>query len=126
MIETGGFILHHMGMDLEFHHPEGKTLKPSAEVEDLYGTDKEQAAVFLRADGTAFTAEDLTKLFLSRSDQGVEAFVTHGTPGMNKRLARAVFPMEFPEGMIAMETEAGRVDVKRLKIAVELEPVQPS
>ncbi len=122
MIEHEGFVLKHVGIDMEFYGPGGKGLKPVEGVEELYGREKEKATIFARSNGSYFSAEDLTKIFLVQTDAPLGNFVTEGAPGMGRQLARAVFPMEFAEGLLAVETEKGMADVKRLKIAIELEP----
>ena len=122
-VELEGFVLRHVGIDVDFYHEKGADLAIAKEVEDLYGIEKENAPVFVRnRDGEAFTPEDMMKVFLSRTDQPLQEFVVEGSMGRGKHLARAVFPMSFPEGMIHMETEDGNVDLRTLRIAVHLEP----
>ena len=122
-VEAEGFVLRHVGMDLDFYHPMSTALSVSPETEDIYGAEKEHAAIFVRnRDGERFSVEDLMKVFLSRSELPLREFVTEGAPGRGKSLARAVLPMTFPEGMVHVETIDGPVDLRKLMIAVELEP----
>lgn len=124
-VEVEGFLLEHVGVEVDFHHPKGRDLKVSAKTEELYGMEKEVAAIFVRSrDGERFSPDDMLKVFLSRSEAPLAEFVVEGTPGRGKAVARAVFPMTFPEGMMHMETEEGDVDVKTLKIAVTMQPAQ--
>jgi hypothetical protein len=100
----------HVGMEIDFHHPDGDSLELTPEVEDLYGQEKDLAPLFMRlVDGVRISARDLLDDYLAAAGKTV-ADIPFGAGGTG------IVVLDIQPGRYAMETKAGRVDVRRVRL----------
>lgn len=116
-----GYDFLHIGMEIDFHHPNSDDLMLPPETEDLYSTDKEAAAVFIRnRDGFPFSASDLLALHLEHVALQDGAELPFALPTEGSGRTSGWIAINFPEGAFHMLTTSGTVDVRRLRLAVEI------
>jgi len=115
---SGEITLSHVGVDIDYYHPDSAVIKLTPEVEDSYGIDKEHALIFIETSaGDAFSAEELLQGYFRRSCKPLSEHL----PDMTGRDRIAVsFPIRFPENTFHMMTDRGAVPIKTLIIAVEV------
>ena len=116
------YSIRHIGLDIDFHHPESDILKVSREVEDTYGIDKEKAAIFTEtASDETFNCEDLLDWYFRQSGKNLAAYMSEDSHGDAKKPRMAItFPIQFPANTFHMMTDRGPVDIKTLRLAVEV------
>lgn len=116
------FEIRHIGLEIDFHHPESDVLRLSHDIEDAYGIDKEKAAIFTEwASDLTFSSEDMLEWYLTRSQKSLaEHFPDGPVEGDEPRRLAITFPIQFPENTFHMMTDRGAVDIKALKLAVEV------
>lgn len=115
---SGGITLRHVGLDIDYDHPDSAAIKLTSDVEDSYGIDKEHAAIFIEtASGDEFSADELLRGYLRRSGKPLAGHLPDMT-GRNRMAAG--FPIRFPENTFHMMTDRGAVPIKTLVIAVEV------
>ncbi|MBL6932016.1 MAG: hypothetical protein ISR45_03640 [Rhodospirillales bacterium] len=116
------FSIRHIGLEIEFHHPQSDTLRLSHEIEDDYSIDKEKAAIFTEtASNLTFSTEDMLEWYLSRSQKSLAEHLPDrvGEEDEIRRMA-ITFPIQFPENTFHMMTDRGAVDIKALRLAIEV------
>ncbi|MEO5336547.1 MAG: hypothetical protein H7841_06600 [Magnetospirillum sp. WYHS-4] len=101
----------HVGMRIDFHHPDSDLLELTPEAEDLYGAEKERARLFLRmSDGNRRSAEDLLAEWLAGEGRNfVDLAAGWGATG--------TLVLDYPPGRYVLETKGGRMDLRRLRLA---------
>ncbi len=117
-----GFTIRHIGLEIDFHHPESARLRLSEETEDNYSIDKEKAAIFTEtASNLTFSSEDMLEWYLTRSQKALAEHLPESTGDANETRRMAVtFPIQFPENTFHMMTDRGPVDIKTLRLAIEV------
>ena len=117
-----GCSVRHIGLDIDFHHPESQLLRLSPEIEDLYGLDKETASIFTEnASGLTFNSEDMLDWYLVRSGKTLEEYLSEDASADGEPMRMAItFPIQFPENTFHMMTDKGAVDIKTLRLAIEV------
>lgn len=115
---NGNITLRHVGLNIDYDHPESADIRLTPEVEDTYGIDKEHALIFIETSaGDAFSADELLQGYFRRSGKPLPEHL----PDMTDRSRIAVsFPIRFPENTFHMMTDRGAVPIKTLMIAVEV------
>lgn len=122
-----GVTVRHIGLEIDFHHPESDKLRLSNEIEDDYSIDKEKAAIFTEsASDQTFSSEDMLEWYLSRSPKSLAEHFPPTDERPGERRMAITFPIQFPENTFHMMTDRGAVDIKALKLAVEVTLEQPA
>jgi hypothetical protein len=114
--------IRHIGLEIDFHHPESDKLRLSHQIEDDYSIDKERAAIFTEtATVQVLNCEDMLDWYLMQSQTTLADHLPARTYGESEPRRRAVtFPLHFPEGTFHMMTDRGAVDIKTLRLAIEV------
>ena len=120
--DVGKYSITHLGMDIIFHHPESEKLRPSRDTEDKYGLDKEHARIFTEsASEQTFNAEEMLASYLTSSGKHLgEHLPVRLNNDMQPRRMAVTFPIQFDEKTFHMMTNKGIVDIKTLRLAVEV------
>ena len=117
-----GYRVSHIGLDIDFHHPESEQIKLPQETENLYGLDKEKAAIFTEtASGLDFSSEEMLEWYFTQSQKSLAEHLPEraSSDKAPPRIA-LIFPIQFPLGTFHMMTDRGTVDIKTLRLAVEV------
>jgi len=115
------FEVQHIGLDMDFHHPQGRDLKLDDAVIEAFETERENAEIFIQnASGTAFSTEELLSWFL------LQTGTTLADQLPQSALAAALekgeghvfmtFPIRFEPGVFHMITIDGAQDLSALKV----------
>jgi len=116
--------IRHVGLKIDFHHPESDTLKLSEGTEDRYSIDKEKAPIFKEiASGRAYSTEDILEWCLLQTGRSLDDFLPEmPEPDPDTGAARVAlqFPIRLPENVFHMMTDRGVVDIKALTLALEV------
>lgn len=116
----GHLRLLHVGLDIDYYHPDGKDLRLSREVEDAYGLDKERAKIFTHnRDRSLFDSKKLLETWLRAKGRTLNDYIPEKFMAERKPYI-VVVPLKFPEGLFSIETVQGPVDVKAVNIAVQV------
>lgn len=116
-----GLSVRHIGLEIDFYHPDSDKLKLSENIEDRYGIDKEKAAIFTEtASNLTFSSEDMLEWYLARSTKSLEERLPKRKSDDAPRRTAITFPIQFPEQTFHMMTERGPVDIKALRLAIEV------
>ena len=112
----------HIGMEVVFHHPESEKLRLSRETENKYGLDKEHARIFMEnTSEQTFNAEEMLAGYINSSGkplyEHIQARLKGDTP---PRRMVITFPIQFNEQTFHMMTNKGLIDIKTLRLAVEV------
>lgn len=106
---TVGWV--HVGMEIDFHHPDSDALELTEAIEDHYGAEKEAARIFLRrADGNRVSADDLLADHLAKAGKSFGDLTSAWG-------AAGALVLEYLPGHHALETKAGTVDIRRVRLA---------
>jgi len=112
---------HLVGLDIDFHHPDSKSIKLTTEVEDAYSVDKEDAAIIIdNATERAYSPREMLDFYLLKSQKQPEDFLPGGADDGAQQRRAIVLPLNFPENRFHMVTDRGVVDIKTLRLAVEI------
>jgi len=117
-----GFNVKHIGLDIDYYHDESETLKLPSETQDLYGVDKEKAALFTEtASGLDYSSEEMLEWYFTQSSKSLAEHLPPRS-GSDKQPPRTaiIFPIQFPPGTFHIMTDRGTVDIKTLRLAVEV------
>ncbi len=119
---TEDFSIRHIGLEIDFHHPESDKLRLSHEIEDSYGLEKEKAAIFTEtASNLTFNSEDMLDWYLTRSQNSLAGyFPDRPDEDSETRRMAITFPLQFPQNTFHMMTDRGSVDIKALRLAIEV------
>lgn len=121
-----GYSIRHIGLDMDFYHPESESLKLTRGIEDSYSIDKEKAVIFIEtASDSGYSPEDLLQWYFAGSKKALAEHLPArpaAAAGSSSRLA-IVFPIQFPPETFHIMTDRGRVDIKTLRLAVEVSVV---
>lgn len=113
-------VIKHIGLDIEFHHPDSDKIKLPVETENLYAIDKEKAAIFTEtASGMDFNSEEILDWYFTQSTKTLAEHMPK-QPNSDKPPPRVaiIFPIQFPPGTFHIMTDRGAVDIKALRLAV--------
>jgi len=113
--------MRHVGLKIDFHHPDSDELRLTARIEDLYSLDKDLARIFVEGGtGNLLSARDLLEGYFAGS---AKSLIQH-LPGEHLpepgRSVHVTFPLLFDDGRLSMMTDQGGVYIKAVKIAVEV------
>ena len=116
------YSIRHIGLEIDFHHPESDKLRLSHNIEDDYSLDKEKAAIFTEtASSLTFSSEDMLEWYLSRSQKTLAEHLPESREETSDTRRMAItFPIQFPENTFHMMTDRGAVDIKTLRLAIEV------
>lgn len=124
------FDVEHVGLDVDFYHPEGRNLKFAEAVVEAFEHERENAEIFVQsATGTGFSCDEILSWFLLQTDT---TLAQHLPPhALDKAAADKdgsagevllTVPIRFEPGMFHMATEAGEVDLSALKLMCRVTP----
>ena len=109
----------HIGLNIDFHHPQGARLKLQPATEDLYGVEKEHAAIFIETrSGQMLSTADLLELYLSRVGKTADDYLPDGATAGDRQII--TFPIQIPQNSFHMMTDHGAVSIKALKIVIDV------
>ncbi|NQV47516.1 MAG: hypothetical protein HQ504_07010 [Rhodospirillaceae bacterium] len=115
--------IRHVGLKIDFYHPQSDTLKLSEETEDSYSIHKEKAAIFIESTSSqAYSTEDVLEWCLLQTGKSLTEFLPDmPEPGPDTAARVALqFPIRLPENVFHMMTDQGAVDIKALNLAIEV------
>jgi hypothetical protein len=117
-----GYTISHIGLNIEYHHEESSQLKLPRETENLYAIDKEKAAIFTEtASGLDYSSEEMLEWYFTKSRKTLaEHLPERGSSDQPPPRTAIVFPIQFPEGVFHIMTDQGNVDIKTLRLAIEV------
>jgi len=119
------FVVQHIGLDMDFHHPKGRQLGMAPETIEKFESEREHAEIFIQsASGTAFSTEELLNWFLLQTGKSL----AENLPAAALDKGRAsgsghvfvTFPIRFEEGVFHMQTEDGPQDLSGLKMMAKV------
>jgi hypothetical protein len=112
----------HIGMEVVFHHPESEKLRLSRDTENKYGLDKEHARIFTEsASEQTFNAEEMLAGYINSSGKRLGEHILARLDGDTPPRRMAItFPIQFNAQTFHMMTNKGLVDIKTLRLAVEV------
>jgi len=116
------YLITHLGMEIVFHNPESEKLRLSRDIEDKYGLDKEHARIFTEsASEQTFNAEEMLAGYLNSSGKHLGEHIPArlGSDTQPRRMA-VTFPIRFNEKTFHIMTNKGIMDIKTLRLAVEV------
>jgi hypothetical protein len=116
------YVISHIGLDIDFYHPQSDQLKLPRETEDLYAIDKEKAALFTEtASGLDFSSEEMLEWYFTHSKKTLDEHLPkRGNSDAQPPRQAIIFPIQFPPGTFHIMTEQGAVDIKALRLAIEV------
>jgi len=116
------YSITHVGMEIDFYHPESDRLRLSRDIEDEYGLDKEHARIFTEsASEQTFNAEEMLAGYINSSGKSLAEHLPASSGGDTQpRRIAITFPIQFNENTFHMMTTKGMVDIKTLRLAVEV------
>ena len=111
------FVVEHVGLDVNFHHPQGNTLKLAAEVVTAFEATREDAEIFVQhASGTSFSCDEILSWFLLQTGTTLADHLPLHTLNVGTGQVMLTVPIRFEQGQFYMATEVGDVDLSALKL----------
>ena len=111
------FIIEHVGLDVDFHHPQGRSLKLADCIVEAFEQHREHAEIFVQhSSGLSFSCDEILRWFLLQTGT---TLADHLPPHTLNNFAGQVMltvPIRFVPGMFFMTTEAGEVDLSALNL----------
>lgn len=111
------FAVEHVGVDVDFYHPEGRNLKFADAVVDAFEAERENAEIFVQnASGDGFSCDEILSWYLLQTST---TLAEHLPPQALKKGEGPVLltvPIRFEPDTFHMATEAGDVDLSALKL----------
>ena len=117
--ETEAFVfdVEHVGLDVEFYHPQGRALKFAEDVVEAFEADREDAEIFTQsATGTAFSCDEILSWFLLQTRTTLAQHLPPAALEQGEGNVLLTVPLRFKEGTFHMDTEDGVVDLSSLKL----------
>lgn len=117
--ETRDFVfdVEHVGLDVDFHHPQGRNLKLAEEVVDAFELERENAEIFVQSSsGTGFSCDEILSWFLLQTGTTLAEHLPPQALEQGDGKVMLTVPIRFEPGMFHMATEAGEVDLSALKL----------
>ena len=111
------FDVEHVGLDVDFHHPQGRNLKLAYSVVSAFEADREHAEIFIQnSSGLGFSCDEILSWFLLQTGTTLAQHLP--TEALNKGSGAVLLtvPIRFEAGTFHMATEAGDVDLAALKL----------
>ena len=111
------FTVEHVGLDVDFYHPEGRTLKLADTVVEAFEAERENAEIFVQsASGTAFSCDEILSWFLLQTATTLAQHLPAQALDKGAGEVLLTVPIRFQPGTFHMNTEAGDVDLSALKL----------
>ena len=117
--ETASFVfdIEHVGLDVDFHHPQGRNLKLASEVVDMFEAEREDAEIFIQnSTGTGFSCDEILSWFLLQTHTTLAEHLPPQALEQGNGKVMLTLPIRFEPGMFHMATEEGDVDLSTLKL----------
>ncbi|MEE8393136.1 MAG: hypothetical protein V3R66_02230 [Rhodospirillales bacterium] len=113
--------IRHLGMDIEYYHPDSRNLVLPPETEDLYSVEKEKAQIFIHnSDDQTYSVENLFDHYIARRGlRAVDHVPVEAKKGVLDKFVIGI-PVKFSENTFHVITTQGAVDIKSLRIVVEI------
>ena len=119
------FEVEHVGLDVDFHHPQGRNLKLSTQTISAFETEREHAEIFVQnASGTGFSCDEILNWFLLQTKTTLADHLpaeARTKPGSHVMLT---VPIRFEAGTFHMATEDGNVDLSALKLMCKVAVIE--
>ena len=119
------FEVEHVGLDVDFHHPQGRGLKLSPETISAFEAEREHAEIFVQtSSGTGFSCDEILNWFLLQTQTTLADHLpveARTKPGQHVMLT---VPIRFEPGTFYMATEEGNVDLSALKLMCKVTVIQ--
>lgn len=111
------FTVEHVGMDMEFYHPQGRTLKLAPAVVEAFEREREDAEIFIQnSSGTGFSSDEILSWFLLQTRTTLAQHLPPSALEKGEGHVLLTVPLRFEVGTFHMATEAGEVDLSALKL----------
>lgn len=111
------FVVEHVGLDVDFYHPQGHNLKLAETVVEAFEHEREHAEIFVQhSSGAGFSCDEILSWFLLQTGT---TLAQHLPPtSLENRTGQVMLtvPIRFEPGMFYMNTEAGEMDLSALKL----------
>lgn len=117
--ETAAFFfdVEHVGLDVDFYHPQGRSLKLADRVIEAFETLREDAEIFVQSSsGTGFSCDEMLSWFLLQTGTTLAAHVPPQALERGHGHVMLTVPIRFEPGAFHMNTEDGDVDLSALKL----------
>lgn len=117
--ETADFFfeVEHVGLDVDFYHPQGRNLKLADAVVEAFEALREDAEIFVQnASGTGFSCDEMLSWFLLQTRTTLAAHLPPQALKRGNGHVMLTVPVRFEPGTFHMNTEAGDVDLSALKL----------
>jgi len=117
--ETEDFVfeVEHVGLDVDFYHDQGRSLKLDESVVEAFEAQREDAEIFTQSTtGTHFSCDEMLNWFLLQTDTTVADHLPAQPSDLEGKQVMLTVPIRFKPGMFHMATEAGDVDLCALKL----------
>ncbi|MEE9545011.1 MAG: hypothetical protein V3V55_05400 [Rhodospirillales bacterium] len=114
------FMLHHIGFEADYHHPDSGNLQLSRQTVDAYENEKGGAEIFFQnATGEGFSSQHLLDWFLAQTRTTIADYLPPDG-AVKEGGCYVTLPIKFQEGHFHMMTAAGAADLKTLKLYVRI------
>jgi len=111
------FIVEHVGLDVDFHHPQGRNLKLADSAVEAFEQHRENAEIFVQhSSGLHFSCDEMLSWFLLQTGTTLGEHLPPHTLEKSAGQVMLTVPIRFVPGMFFMATEAGEVDLSSLNL----------
>lgn len=111
------FIVEHVGLDVDFHHPQGRNLKLADSAVEAFEQHRENAEIFVQhSSGLRFSCDEMLSWFLLQTGTTLGDHLPPHTLENSGGQVMLTVPIRFVPGMFFMGTEAGAVDLSALNL----------
>ncbi|HEY9164271.1 MAG TPA: hypothetical protein VIN57_06640 [Magnetovibrio sp.] len=117
--ETADFLfeVEHVGLDVDFYHPQGRNLKLSEAVIESFEAQREDAEIFVQnSSGTGFSCDEMLSWFLLQTRTTLAQHLPPRALEPGHGHVMLTVPVRFEPDTFHMDTEAGDVDLSALKL----------
>lgn len=107
----------HVGLDVEFYHPQGRNLKLADAVVEAFEKDREDAEIFVQcSSGLVFSCDEILNWFLLQTGTTLARHLPPHTLERGQGQVMLTVPIRFERNTFRMSTEAGDEDLCALKL----------
>jgi hypothetical protein len=111
------FDVEHVGLDVDFYHPQGRSLKLADGVIEAFEAQREDAEIFVQnSSGTGFSCDEMLSWFLLQTRTTLAAHLPPQALERGHGQVMLTVPIRFEPRTFHMSTETGEVDLCALKL----------
>lgn len=111
------FVVEHVGLDVDFHHPQGRNLKLADSVVEAFEQLRENAEIFVQhSSGLSFSCDEILNWFLLQTGTTLSEHLPPHSLTKPGGMVMLTVPIRFIPGMFFMVTEAGETDLSALNL----------